>query len=192
MLLSDMLLLLETYVDDSINNPDAVRWLNAGQNKMAVEVKAAFPQLTITSGLNTTFVFPEKFHETPVLYAAAMYKAQDSSMQEKESFLMQFRDGLQEFSENYDPPARYRDDAITQQFIATAAQTEFTITKEGYNYRFGNLRVYVNDRRTDYFLPVVTGFLYTDPAPILVGDAVTAVWEEHSDLYVRPAIYPGW
>lgn len=192
MLLSDMIALLETYVDDTVAAADAVRWLNAGQNKMATEVRASLPQLTVTPNLDTSFAFPEKFHETPVLYAAAMYKAQDSAMQEKESYLAQFYNGLQEFAQNYDPPAQYRDDPISQQFTATAAQTDFVITKEGYDYRYGNLRVYVNNRRSSYFMPIETGFTYTSLTPLVAGDYVTAVWDEHSDFTTPPALYPGW
>jgi hypothetical protein len=192
MQLSDMKSLLELYVDDIVPIETVVLLLNAGQNRMAMEVKAKFPQLT--QNLADTFVFDSKFHEGPILYAAAMIKAQDSSIREKESFILQFTNLLSEFSENYIVIPRYRDDEISQQFTATAGQTDFTITRSTYSPQYSALRVYVND----IALPDSAYSASSDDntfslvTPTAANDAVTALWEQHSDLMDAPIYWPGW
>lgn len=191
MQLKDMIELIELYIDDVVQAKDAVRLLNAGQNKMATEVRANFPQLTLTSDLSGTFIFPEKFHEIPVLYAAGMMKAVDSSLPEKQDYLGQFVAGVKDFAENYSPAPQYRDESNTQQFTATVAQTDFTITKESYSQSYGNLRVYVNG------LPSVSFTTFGDTSfrlkdPLVAGDFVTAVWDERYDYSIQPVNYPGW
>ena len=92
--------------------------------------------------------------------------------------------------ENYEIPPRYRDDHLSQQFIATAGQTVFTITKNSYNPRYGDLKVYVNDRLVEHKLGDGTDFVLLTPAS--AGDAVTAVWEEHFDLVEPPYNWWTW
>lgn len=190
--LSDMKALLELYVDDIVPVETAVLLLNNGQNKMAAEVKAKFPQLP--QDLTSTFTFDAKYHETPVLYAAAMIKSQDSSIREKESYLAQFNGALSEFSEGYILTPRYRDDDITQQFTATAGQTEFTITRNTYDTRYGDLKVFVNDLELDSSAykvdPKAKKFTLVTAAAL--NDAVTALWEQHAEFTDAPAYWPGW
>jgi hypothetical protein len=189
--LSDMKAMLDGYVDDVIDITLATRLLNAGQNKMATSARASFPQLaaTVTDG---TFVFPEKYHETPVLYAAAMIKAQDSSIREKESFLAQFQDALADFTENWDVPARYKDDINVQQFTATANQTVFTITKDTYTTSYSRLEVYKNDVKITTFEDNGDG-TFTLATGATAGDYITAIWEVN-EMFQQPP-YPwqaGW
>lgn len=186
MKLSEMFTLLNIYVDDVVAATTATTLFNAGQNKMAAEIKAAFPQLTasVTDG---TFIFPEKYHETPVLYAAAMIKAQDSSVREKESYLNQFHDGLNSFTENWDVPARYKDDINVQQFIAIDGQTKFTITKDSYAYNFSNIQVFVNDLEISAFSADSTNAITLVKACV-AGDCVTTTWIVNDSLQRPP--YP--
>jgi hypothetical protein len=60
MKLSEMHELLRFYVDDAVSLTVATSILNAGQNSMAIEVKASFPQLNATLP-EGTFIFPEKY-----------------------------------------------------------------------------------------------------------------------------------
>ena len=195
MILSEMIALLNTNVDDVTDNTTAVRWLNAGQNQMAAEARASFTQLSATN-LNGTFDFPEKYHETPVLYACAMYQSSESSIGEKNSYLSQFQEGLKTFIETYDVPMPQRDDSNTQQFVKTATDNNtYTITKRGYSLQ-SNLKVYRNNIETTLFTMIDNSFTLTEIVGVqvpVVGDKITAIWEDRPDLQEPP--YPwmkGW
>jgi len=191
LILSDMIALVNANVDDVVDTVPVVQWLNAGQNKMASEARASFTQL-VASNTNSTFDFPEKYHEIPVLYACAMYMASQSSIAEKESYLRQFEDGVKSFIENYDIPLTQRDDTTTQHFTKTATdKNKYYITKRGYSDR-SNLKVYLNGLQTTLFelidnngfeLLVVVNV--QEPAD---GDKITARWEDRPDLQEPP--YP--
>lgn len=186
--LQEMINAINRRIDDAIATPDAVEWLNEGQNILAIAVGAKFPQL-VASNLSDTFVFDEKYHTIPVLFASARYKEQDSSLQETHNFMNQFEAMRKEFIENYELPPRYRDDRYSQQFVATLGQDTFTITKIDYAPSSGELKVYVND------LPATLSMIGADKSFVLSeacqeGDAVTAVWEIHSDMQEPP--YPWW
>lgn len=195
MTLQDMIDYINNSVDDVVITKTAVAWLNAGQNKMAQTVGAKFPQLDATlSTSSQTFAFDDKWHEIPVLYAAAMFKGADTSLQEKNIFMQQFNDGLKEFVMNWEVLPSLRDDRITQQFIATDQQTDFTITKNSYDPSTGDLVIYVNDIQTTNFRtdtdPTVKKFYLNTPSTL--SDKVTAVWEEHTDLVDPPYSWWQW
>lgn len=190
MTLQEMINAINRRIDDIVITPDAVEWLNEGQNIMAIAVGAKFPQLS-TSDLSGTFVFDAKYHGIPVLFACARYKEQDSSLQESNNFMTQFEEFKKEFVENYEVPPRYRDDRHSQQFIAREGEDTFVITKVDYHPSSGDLKVYVND------LPVYPRFIgsgadrsFTLETPCQEGDAVTAIWEIHTDMQEPP--YPWW
>jgi hypothetical protein len=187
MTLQEMINAINRRIDDVIDTADAIEWLNEGQNLLAIAVGAKFPQLS--SNLTDTFVFDEKYHTIPVIFAAMRYKEQDSSLQEARYLMDQFEEYKREFVENYEVPPRYRDDRQTQQFTATDGQTTFTITKLDYDPNSGDLKVYVNDA------PVPLAAIgwdksFTLETPCSDGDAVTAVWEIHTDMQEPP--YPWW
>lgn len=188
MIFSEMQTYLRFLVDDVVDSSVAAILLNAGQDKMAVEVKCTFPKITATDP-NGTFVFPEKYHEMPVLYAAAMYKTYDSSVRESDALMGQFLSALPNFSENYQPPYRYWDDFNVQQFTSTDSVYTFKITKEGYNRDNAEIRVYVND------VPVTATASLTDNTftigsdDLIGGQYVTVIWEVHADLNKPPY---GW
>ena len=189
MKLSEMFTLLNLYVDDVVASTTATTLFNAGQNKMAAEIKAAFPQLVSTNP-DDTFIFHEKYHEIPILYAAAMIKSQDSSIREKGSYLDQFQDGVNSFTENWDVPPRYKDDINVQQFTATAGQTYFTITKDSYTYQYSNIEIYVNDLLVPYQVDEANGIsLYT---ACTAGDLVTATWIVNDSLQRPPYPWFTW
>jgi hypothetical protein len=190
MTLEEMIRLNTFYVDDVVDNADFVLLLNAGKNRMGTEVHCRFPDITVTATLDETFVFDEAYHEIPVLYAAAMTKSMDSSIPEKNSYMVQFESGLQDFVENYDPPAQYLVGPLVQQFTAADGQTNFTVTKNEYDPAYGNLKVYVNSLLVEFEKNNDKGFILETAAN--VGDAVTAKWELHADLSYKPALYPGW
>lgn len=194
MTLEEMINMINSNVDDVVLNEDALMWLNAGQNKMAVAVGANFPRLEITPSMDATFVFPEKYHDLPVLYASAMYKAQDTSLSEKDSFMVQFIDGLKDFVARYTPPIIYRDDETTEQFdIQNGMTSELFITKNSYDPRTGKLKVYVNGIQTNNFIKDSKGrksFLVLDD--LVEGDRVTAQWEIHTDMQKPPYSWWSW
>jgi hypothetical protein len=181
--------MINANVDDVVDNTTAVRWLNAGQNAMAVESRAVFSQLDPTN-LNGTFDFPEKYHETPVLYACAMYQSSESSIGEKNSYLVQFQEGIKNFTETYDVPMQYRDDSNTQQFTKTITDANtYTITKRGYidGYK-SNLKVYVNNVENTLFSINDKSFTLTNTPTN--GDIITAAWEDRPEMIDPP--YTWW
>lgn len=189
--LTELVNLLNANVDDVVDTTTATRWLNAGQNLMASEARASFKQLDPTDA-NSTFDFPEKYHEIPVLYACAMFMASESSLGEKESYLRQFNEGLKTFTENYDIPVEFRDDSTTQHFTKVANDNHtYTITKRGYSER-SNLRVYLDGIENTYFTKNDKTFTIVydviqniEPAN---GTKITAQWEDRPDLQEPP--YP--
>lgn len=214
---SDMYTYVSRLVDDQPIQDDVIAWLNAGQNIMASEVQATFPQLSNTTTDPTmagTFVFPVKWHHIPCVYAAAMYKAQDTSFQEEQMFVQQFNDLKRTFVQYYDPPLQYKDDALSQLFTATAGQLTYVITKTTYNSDYGDLKVYYNGRllvpNIDYTIPVQSvqaysqivtsatttndpnGFILNASFNVLAGDLISAVWEEHADYVNPPYEWWGW
>lgn len=175
MKLSDMFILLNTYVDDVVAATTATMLFNAGQNKMAAELKAAFPQL-VSTVTDSTLSFDIEYHEVPVLYAAAMIKAQDSSIREKGSFLDQFQDGVASFIENYDLPAQYKKDINVKQYVATVGQQDFTILHDTYVDQYSDLKVYINNvKTTDFTKPTSSTFKLKTAC--VGGEFVTAVWD---------------
>lgn len=185
MTVTEMLAMIRFLVDDAVETTTAINLLNMGQNKMAVEVKANFPQLS-KDDINGTFVFPEKYHDLPVLYAAAMFKAYDSSIREKDSFMNQFLMGMPNFTENYTPPFRYWDDYNVAQFRATGNGTQtFTITKSTYFTDSANPRIYINDVQIDKDSVTLSGGDITIP-DLINGDYITVIWETHYDINKPP------
>lgn len=144
---SEMKELLEYYVDDTVDSPIAIRLFNEGKNQMAAAVHARFPDIEETSSAGDRFVFDERFHELPVLYAAAMVKAYDSSIREKEAFMADFQSRMRDFVENYNPPIQFVDADYVQHFKVTAPDGEyqFKVTASNFN-TFGNVDVYVNSQ----------------------------------------------
>jgi hypothetical protein len=189
MILSDMLLAFNDQTDDFADTTTIVRWLNFAQNDMATVVEAKFPQLD-PSNMNDTFVFDEKFHELPIMYAVAKFKAADTSDSEANLAMQEYLDKRTWFMANYKKPMRYNDEATVQQFVATAGQTVFTITDTGYDYRTGNLKVYVNDVKQPKLSYKYDRYsTFTLLTACNDGDCVTAEWEEHSEMEDAPY---GW
>lgn len=184
-----MITLLNTNIDDVVDASTATRWLNAGQNQMAAEARAEFTQLVATNQ-SSTFDFPAKYHEIPVLYACAMYQSSESSIGEKNSYLIQFQEGLKTFLETYDVPMQYRDDSNTQQFVKSSTDNNtYTITKRGYSLQ-SNLKVYVNSVQTTTFTTLNNTFTITYETEPAAGAKITATWEDRPDLQEPP--YSWW
>lgn len=176
---SDMKTLLEFYVDDIVDTKTAIILFNAGKDKMAAAVNAKFPNLPDQTIGEEEFVFDSRFHELPVLYAAAMVKSYDSSIREKESYDAQFRDGIREFVENYDPPIQYLDNELVKHITVTdpLGQSNFKITAANYN-RYSDVNVYVNSELVP-FQSIGSEITLLDPAP--EGSVVTLTW--NPDVY---------
>lgn len=193
MKLSEMVGLVNIYIDDVADSGDIVALLNAAKNTMALEVKCRFPDITLNSNMDDTFVFDDVYHETPVLYAAAMLKSQDSAIQEKESYLSQYVSGLSNFSENYDPPVQYLNTPNVEHFTATMSQMNFIITKNNFHPRYGNLKLYKNSVEiTDAFDIDGNAVILSALTTVAHGDIITAVWEVNSDYGYEPGFYPSW
>lgn len=213
----DMYTYVSKLVDDIPVTDDVIRWLNAGQNILAAEIQAVFPQLqlsTVDATLAGTFAFDVKWHHIPCVYAAAMYKAQDTSFQEEQMFLQQFNDLKKTFVQYYDPPLQYVDSAYAQLFTATAGQLAYVINKISYDPVRGDVQVYYNGRLLvpdqDYSLvgnpannfasivttPITTndpnGFTLNAAITVNTGDLITAVWQEHFDLVNPPYDFWRW
>jgi hypothetical protein len=206
MILSEMIAAINRRVDDTIATADAVDFLNAGQNLMAMEIGAVFSQLSETN-LNGTFDFDAKYHEIPVIYACMRFKELDSVLTEAQNYRAQFEQMKKFFITSYQLPVWQRDDRITQQFTALGGQTAFVITKDGYVPNVAALTVYKNGSNlvswqrvvstvTDGSEVVTTTTTTNDPrgfilmTPCVLGDRITAIWEEHEDVVEPP--FPWW
>lgn len=204
--LQDMIAAINNRCDDVIPTNVAVDYLNSGQNILAIEVGAAFTQLS-TANMTGTFDFDAKYHEIPVIYACMRFKEQDSVLTESNNYRGQFEQMKKWFIQNYQLPAYLRDDILSQQFVASAGQKAFVITKDTYDPQQGNLTIYKNGSRmvswnkvvstiTDEIDIVTTSTTTNDPRGFIMtnacasGDKITALWEVHEDVVDPPM--PWW
>lgn len=183
---SDLVAQVQRRVDDTPSSANVVEWINAGIGVMAMRVNAIFPLLSATDS-NSKLSFDDKWSEIPVLYACSRFKQSDLMSGDAQMYMQQFDMLLREFVLRYDVPAQYKDDPNTEQFVATAGQLNFTITKESFHSATGDLVVYKNNKKliltTDYTV-TETGFSLVVGAA--VNDFITAVWEYHVDLLEPP------
>lgn len=202
MTLTQMVDAIGTRVDDVIDINTACEWLNAGQNQLAIAVGASFPQLS-ASNANGSFAFDAKWQELPILYACALFKGKETSLTEKNAFMSQFVMGLKDFAVKYDLSPWLRDDDESQQFTATAGQTNFLITKISYDNATGDLKVYKYDPVLGYAIKLQeTSDWYANIDPTqndftlvvacVGGETITAVWEVHADIQEPPYSFWGW
>jgi hypothetical protein len=175
--------LLEFYIDDVIDTPIAVTLFNEGKNKMANVVNANFPDLPEAPVEGDQFVFDAKYHNAPVLYAAAMYKGYDSSIGEKQSYMADFQEALRDFQNDYIVPLVYRNDSLIYKYTVTETTgiDTITVTDESFN-RYGNLSVYVNNLPASYSR---YGNVFTFATTIPLGSTVIVAWEPNQ-YYVEP------
>ena len=181
---AEMKTMLEYYVDDEVDNPIALRLLNEGKNRMALAVHAKFPDITQISG-DDVFVFDDRFHNTAVLYAAAMVKTYDSSIAEAREFENKFELGLREFVENYDTPIQYSMEGNIQNFVVTdetAGTPVFRVTDRDYNM-YGEITVYVNGIPAPHQKYGSEVRLYNNPT---VNDVVTIQWDQNVYGGIQP------
>jgi len=195
MVLSEMITLLEFYIDDVADQAIAVQLFNAGKNRMSIECGIDYPDITTANALSDSFAFDAKFHEMPVIYAAAMYKSADSSIQEKNSLLSQFEQAIPRFVQHVEASVTDKQGSNVAQFTGTQGQTDFLVTKEGFSPRFTEMKVYVNGIQFYGY----EKFVYDDPRIIVIpggvqdGDKVTILWEPNDVWNDPPAFYPkGW
>jgi hypothetical protein len=190
MILSEMKTGVESRIDDTVLIGDLLRWLNDAKDDMALEINANFPDIVQTGTMDDFFVFDSRYHIGPVLYACARFKEQQQSVGEANNFMQQYLDLRRKFVADYEVPAQYREDRLSQQFTATSGQTDFTITKNGYDPSTGDLKIYVNNIEVE-FIPLA-GKTFSLVIPTVEGDAVTAVWEEHTDFVDPPYSFWNW
>jgi hypothetical protein len=188
---SDLVAQVLRRVDDSPSSANVVEWLNAGINVMATRVNAIFPLLSATDS-NSKLPFDDKWSEIPVMYACARFKQSDLMTGDAQMYMQQFESLIREFIMRYEVPAQYKDDPNTEQFVALAGQTVFTITKETFHSATGDLVVYKNNKKllTTQYEVTDTGFELALGAS--VNDFVTAVWEYHVDLLEPPYSWWTW
>lgn len=186
---ADMKKLLEFYVDDVVENDIAVMMFNEGKDEMAVAANAVFPDIRNSSDDGDEFVFDKRFHRLPVLYAAAMVKAYDSSIREKESYMVQFQNGLKDFVQKCEIPPQYKKSVTTQHFTITNpnGQSEFTITSDFFD-TYGNREVYVNSEPVD---AVWQGNRVTLTTPAPQGSVVSVMWDPPY-LLAQPYVKGWW
>lgn len=191
--LDNILNAIEDRVDDSPESKEvSVQWVNEALNDLGMAVQAVFPQFEFNGQLSSQIPpIPQQFRHILVIYGCARFKEYDGSMQEAQHFMMQYDDLKKKFASSYQVPAQYRDDRLAEQFTATEGQVTFEITKIGYDPQFGDLKIYVNGKKvTDFEIGESNDF--TLATPCVVGDKVTAVWEEHTDLIEPPFNWWRW
>jgi hypothetical protein len=190
--LKEMIDAVNMRADDIQSNAVIIQWLNEGISVLGIAVEANFPQFSATSGdlIGQIAPIPERFHMIPVIYAIAKFKEYDSSVNEANNFMNQFEFLKNQFVATYQVEPQYRDDRLAQQFTVTDGQREFEITKNGYNPRYGDLKVYVNGQRKEDF--TIKDKKFTLVTDSVAGDKITAVWEEHTDLLEPPYNFWRW
>jgi hypothetical protein len=188
MILSEMVEFVNGLVDDVADTADLVRWMNAGKDDMAIEVGAKFPDLTM-SDMSKEYAFDSRFHLAPVYYAAAKYKEYDTSLDEAVNFMNQYIELKKSFALKADIAPQFREDSNTQHFTAALGQTDFTITKESYDPRYGDVKVYVNGVPTYAFTTMDNTITLSS---LTTGDMVSCIWEEHTDMVESPYNWWKW
>lgn len=188
MLLKDMIEAVNGLIDDVADNSDLISWLNAGKDDMAIEAEARFPSLT-ASDMNKTYAFDDRFHMGLVYYAASKYKEQDSSLDEAVNFYNQYDLVKKNFALKADIEPQFRTGSNIQHFIAEEGQMDFIITKESYNPRYGDVKVYVNGAPSYAFTSIDNTITLSS---LTTGDMVSCIWEEHADLVDSPYNWWKW
>jgi hypothetical protein len=200
--LGDLKQMVWDRIDDAPLDLMVIRWMENGQSRLASVVNAVFPPFVTNGQFDPTFtpVFDAKWHEALVIFACARYKESESSMQEVQNFQQQFDDLKKEFAERYQVPVQNMDNDHSQQFTNAAGVTEFTITKDGFDKNYSNLKVYINGKlQVDwtYTNPVsatstnINNFTLGVSIPTLMAtDIVTAVWDNQNQFAEPP--YPFW
>jgi hypothetical protein len=187
-------------IDDAPVDLTVIRWMDSAQRRMASAVGAKFPSFVSNNSFDSTLepLIPEKWQEALIVFACARYKEGEASLNEVANFDAQFQEIAKEFTENYEVPIRYRDDRVSQQFTATANQTQFIITKIGFDPVYGNLQVFINGAKTSNFQidsnidPSVQSFTLTVAQPALTGgETITALWEEQYAIQEAPTPWLG-
>lgn len=182
--LSEMKSLLEYYVDDIVDNNIVIQLLNQAKNELAIVVDADFPDIAITPNMDDTFVFDDKYHNLPVLHAAAMVKAYDSSLGEKNSFMQQFQVGLQGFKSRYTVPIQYKLGANILQHLVTEENGVQQINVTSPNYHSWSwVNVYVDG----VLIEGAEGYGKQINLPMLVpqGATITVEWDTNP-MYQKP------
>lgn len=200
--LGDLKQMVWDTIDDAPPDITVIKWMQSGQNRLASAIGAKFPDF-VTNGTfdpSASPVFDSKWHEALAVFACARYKESESSMQEVTNFQQQFEDLKKEFAERYQVPVQYMDNDYSQQWTNVAGQTTFTITKNGFDQNYSNLKVYINGiLQVDWQFtsPVtststnVNNFTLGGTIPALVStDIVTAIWDNQNQLLEAP--YPFW
>lgn len=167
--------LLEFYVDDVVDTPIAVTLFNAGKDRMGIAVDAAFPDLPEAPLEGDAFAFDKQYHEAPVLYAAAQFKAYDSSIGEDQNFMNKFERLLREFQTNYQVPLMYKNDNYTFKYVVTgdSGVNQIVVDSEYYN-TYGNVYVYVDNKPVSFSK---YGQYINFEDVVSVGSTVVVVWE---------------
>lgn len=186
--LSEMILAISRRVDDTVTTPNAVEWLNSAKNKMAIAVKAKFPDLSQNDTSTEYTAIDSKYHEALVMYASARFKEYDGIFSDASFFLQEFNEMVKDFQANFEVPPYYRDDHISQQFVATQSAQTFTITKLTYDKNQGDLIAYINNIKTDNYTINSDGTVTVWDC--VAGDNVTLLWENHVDIVEPP--YSWW
>lgn len=180
---------VENRVDDQPGVDSIMAWINAGLGVMGAKVDAIFPTITSTSD---TFVFDDKWAEIPILYACFRFKQSDLMTQDAQFYYQQFNELLKEFATRYQVPPQYKDTANSQQFTASAMQTDFTITKDSFSSDISDLILYKNNVKlpSDAFTMTDTGFTLDNATN--AGDFITAIWEPRAELEEPPYTWWTW
>lgn len=184
MKMQEMMTLFEYYVDDVIDTSTVVSTFNRGKDIMIQDMDVEVPDLDY-SNPNDQYIFPEKFHELPLLYAAAMFKAYDSSLQEKESFLQQFYAGVQKFKTGWEIPEHLKkgDDRQVITLEEDLLTNDITITSNTYT-KYGFVDVYVNgtlvpNTRYGKIISIDSSI------KLMKGDIITVIWDTYH-VWHRP------
>jgi hypothetical protein len=195
---------VNTRLGEFLDAPTVLGWFDDAQNQMAMMANAVFPQFLNPDGSLSGLaapVFDNKYHEALVIYAIARYREQDSSLQEMTYMDKQFNAMLTEFARKYNVPPQYRDDAITNQYIATAGQLQYRILDDNFDQNYMNTCVYQNSNPVPFktgTLKLTSPSMYIDvvnldpSVTVLAGDVITIVWEDAPMDAYKQDNWVGW
>lgn len=109
LILSDVIRQIDNLSDESPDQDMVVDWINDALAEIGVEVKATFPEMSVSS-LSATFPFADKWVRNMIIpYAAGRATQKEASQFQYRDYYGQFLTNLEKFVAQYTVPDIYKD-----------------------------------------------------------------------------------
>lgn len=190
MTLDELRGVIQGTVEENPSLTNTIRWVNTMISTINLEMDISVPHLSFTAAGGESLPLPNEYSALFINFCCAKSKEFDGSIGDASYYMNEFKELKKEFISTYQVPVYYRNDRLVQQFVASQDQTVFTVTKEGYEPKYGDLKVFINGvRETD---PIINDDNTFETSARSAGDKVTALWEEHTDMVEPPYMWWRW